>query len=93
MNDYIEFANCENIANDLTRGTMTRESVLQRNPDIIFITTMGIMGDKEQKVWENYTDLTAIKSNNLFTLDADIACSPTVLSFTETLEQVIESVR
>lgn len=91
MNDYIEFANCENIANDLTSGTMTRESVLQRNPDIMFIVTMGIVGDNEQEIWRNYTDLTAIKSNNIFILDANIACTPTVLSFTETLEQVINN--
>ena len=42
MNDYITLAGCKNIMNDLSHGTVTRESVLQRNPDIIFITTIPI---------------------------------------------------
>jgi iron complex transport system substrate-binding protein len=38
-----------NIASDLTRGAITRESVIIRNPDIIFIVTMGIAGEEEKK--------------------------------------------
>jgi len=90
MNDYIIFSGCENLAADMKRGTITRESVLRRNPDVIFIVTMGIVGDEEVKTWESYTELNAVKSKKIFIIDSNIACTPTVLSFTETLEQVIK---
>lgn len=92
MNDYITFAGCKNIMSDLTRGTVTRESVLQRNPDIIFITTMGIVGNNEKAIWEGYNELKAVKNNNIFIIESSVASSPTVLSFTKTMEQVINCI-
>ncbi len=92
MNDYITFAKCINIASDLEKGTITRESVLRRNPDVIFIVTMGIIGDDEKHVWESYTDLNAAKNKKIFIIDSNIASIPTVVSFTETLEQVINKI-
>ena len=92
MNDYITFAGCNNLAANLTKGTITRESVLQRNPDIIFIVTMGIVGDDEINIWKTYTDLNATKNKKIFIIDSSIASTPTVLSFTETLEQVIKNI-
>ena len=92
MNDYITLAKCINIAEDLKKGTITRESVLQRNPDIIFIVTMGIVGDDEKNIWESYTNLNAIKNKKIFIIDSSIASTPTVLSFTKTLEQIINNI-
>ena len=92
MNDYIKFSGCENLAADMKRGTITRESVLRRNPDVIFIVTMGIVGDEEVKTWESYTELNAVKRKKIFIIDSNIACTPTVLSFTETLEQIIKKI-
>ncbi|MFC2097246.1 ABC transporter substrate-binding protein [Bacteroidota bacterium] len=89
MNDYITISGGENIASDFNKGTITREAVLQRNPDVIFVVTMGILGDDEKKTWKSYKELKAAKNNKIFIINSDIACSPTVLSFTETLEQVI----
>lgn len=92
MNDYIIFSGCENLAADMKRGTITRESVLRRNPDVIFIVTMGIVCDEEVKTWESYTELNAVKRKKIFIIDSNIACTPTVLSFTETLEQIIKKI-
>lgn len=92
MNDYISFAGCKNLASNITKGTITRESVLLRNPDIIFIVTMGIVGDDENNIWKGYTDLNATKNKKIFIIDSSIASTPTVLSFTETLEQVINNI-
>ncbi len=92
MNDYITLAGCENLASDLTKGTITRETVLRRNPDIIFVVTMGMVGDDEKFIWESYADLNASKNKKIFIIDSDIASIPTVLSFTETLEQVIKNI-
>lgn len=92
MNDYITMANAENIAADLTRGTMTRESVIQRDPDVIFIITMGMVAEEEKKIWELYPQMKAVKNNKIFFIDADKACSPTVVTFTETLEDIINKI-
>ena len=89
MNDYITFSGCENIAHDFDQGTISRESVLQRNPDVIFIVTMGGLGEEEKKQWESYSELNAVKNQKIFIIDADMSCSPTVLTFTQSLEEVI----
>ena len=85
MNDLISFSGCENIASDMKKGTITRESVLQRNPDIIFIVTMGIAGDEEKKTWESYKELKAVGNHKIFIIDSEMACTPTVVTFTKTL--------
>ncbi len=47
---------------------------------------------KKKKKWESYAELNAVKSKKIFIIDSNIACTPTVLSFTETLEQVIKKI-
>jgi len=41
MQDFIDFSGCENIAGNLEIGSITREGVLVRNPDVIFVILMG----------------------------------------------------
>ena len=86
MNDYILFANASNIANHLNKGTISREVVISKNPDYIFIVTMGIIGDEEKKVWENFKELIAVKNNKIFIIDSDLACTPTPQTFLETMK-------
>lgn len=88
MNDYLLFSNCSNIASDLTQGTITRESVLQRNPDAIIIVTMGIVGEEEVAQWKKYPQLAAVKNNKIFVIDSNKACTPTPKSFNETLQLI-----
>lgn len=90
MNDYITLAGGQNIAADLTQGTITRESVLLRNPDVIFIVTMGIVGPEEKKIWENYPNLTATRNKKIFIIDSDKACVATPANFTQTLQEIIK---
>jgi iron complex transport system substrate-binding protein len=89
MNDFITFAGGKNVASDLVHGTITRENVLLRNPDVIIIVTMGIVGNEEKTTWESYPNLSAAKRKKIFIVDADKACSPTPLDFVDTLEQLI----
>lgn len=89
MNDYITIPGGENIAQDLTKGTMTRESVLARNPDYIFIVTMGIIGENEQQTWLEFPELEASKKKHIFIVDAEQACSPTPITFIQTLETIV----
>jgi len=92
MNDLITLAGCRNIASDFTRGTITRESVLQQNPDIIFIVTMGIAGDQEKQIWESYKELKAARNKKIFIIDSEMACTPTVNTFTKTLEVIFKNI-
>lgn len=89
MDDYIRFAGGVNIAADIKNPSMTRESVVVRNPDVIIIVTMGMLGDEEKKVWESYKNLNAVKNKKVFIIDADKACTPTPLTFAESLEEII----
>ncbi|MGM0532491.1 MAG: ABC transporter substrate-binding protein [Bacteroidota bacterium] len=92
MHDYIQFANGENVAADLKSGTMSRESVLAKNPDVIVIVTMGLAGKEEKQIWQEYPNLDAAKKDNIFVIDADQASSPTPVSFTNVVEKIIERV-
>lgn len=88
MNDYITFVNGKNIASDFTLGSITRESVIARNPDYIFIVTMGIVGKEEKSTWTSFKELTASKNGNIFIIDSDMACTPTPITFVETLREM-----
>jgi len=92
MHDYIRFANGKNIAAGLETGTMSRESVLVKNPDVIVIVTMGIVGKEEKEIWHEYPNLNASKKDNIFVIDADKASSPTPVSFTKVVGEIIELV-
>jgi ABC-type Fe3+-hydroxamate transport system substrate-binding protein len=86
MDDYIRFLGGENIAKDLKRGTVGREFVIAKNPDYIFIATMGITGEEEKKIWSKYSNLNAAKNNRIFIVDSDVACQPTPITFVQTMK-------
>ncbi len=92
MNDYILFCNGENIANGMTKGTMTRESILLKNPDIIIVATMGGFGIKEQNIWESYHGISAAKNDKVFLIDSETACSPTPVAFLKAFTDVYKFV-
>jgi ABC-type Fe3+-hydroxamate transport system substrate-binding protein len=92
MHDYIDFIGGVNIATDMNTGIISRESVLLKNPDIIFITTMGATGSEEIETWMQYKKLNAAKSKKIFTLDSNIACTPCPDSFTRTIEIMISRI-
>ena len=92
LNDYITFAGCENIAKDLTNGAISRESVIISDPDVIFIVTMGTLGEEETRLWESYSHLSAVQKDQVFVINSEKACSPTPVNFIETLEEVIAKI-
>ncbi len=89
MNDYIVFANAKNVAEDLNKGTVSREKIITQNPDYIFIVTMGIIGEVEKKVWESFKDLNAVKNKKIFIIDSDLACTPTPQTFLKTMKIIL----
>ncbi|MFV0291275.1 MAG: ABC transporter substrate-binding protein [Mangrovibacterium sp.] len=92
MNDFITFAGCRNIAENMTRGSIARETVLVQNPDYIIVVFMGSMGRDESDKWRKFSSLKAVKENHIFELDANLACSPTPNDFVTILEQIITNI-
>jgi len=89
MQDFIDFSGCTNIAGELTIGSITRESVLVRNPDVIFVILMGTVSADEKQKWEVYKNLKAVQNKKVFVLDSEKTCSPTPLDFVDALEEMI----
>lgn len=90
--DFIDFAGGKNIAENLKIGNITREKVLVSNPDIIFISTMGLVGQEEKKRWETYKNLKAVKNKKIFFIDQEKTCSPTPDLFVEALNEIIDDI-
>ncbi len=90
INDFIELAGGVNIGPSGKSGLYSREKVIQQNPDVIIIVTMGIVGEQEKKTWQNYKTLNAAKNNRIHIVDSYKVCSPTPVSFVEVLEEIVE---
>lgn len=92
MDEYITILGGENIAQDMTSGSITRESVLVKNPDVIVVVTMGIIGDEEKATWASYPQLNAAKKGKIFIIDSYKACSPTPINFVDTVELLVSMI-
>lgn len=90
MDEYITIAGGENIFKDLKHGVVTRESVISRNPDVIFVTTMGMVGEKEIEVWKNYKTINAVKNNRIYLIESDISCVPTPANFVASVQYIVD---
>ena len=92
MDDYIKFAGCENVTTGFEKGTISRETILNRNPDVILIATMGVAAQKEKMLWKSFRELNAVKNSNVFIIDANVACVPTVKNFGAAFENIVNTV-
>ena len=90
MADYIKFAGCEIITEGFSTGTISRETILNRNPDVIIIATMGMMAVQEKELWESFKDINATKNDRIFIVDANVACVPTVNNFVIAFEGIVK---
>lgn len=86
QDDFIRFSGGVNIAAQLKKAIVGREFVLAQKPDYIFIVTMGIVGEEEEKEWRRFTHIPAARDANVFIIDSKKACYPTPVTFLETLE-------
>jgi ABC-type Fe3+-hydroxamate transport system substrate-binding protein len=89
IDDFIVFAGGINIARDDKTSVYSREEVIRRNPDIILIVTMGITGEKEKATWLRYKTVNAVKNRRIYTVESYRFCSPTPLSFVETVKELV----
>jgi iron complex transport system substrate-binding protein len=90
MDDFITCCGGQNIASDLTMGTITRESVLLRNPDVIIIVSMGVTATEEKTNWAEYKNLSATKKGKIFMVDSNQCCVPTPTDFADVVELLIK---
>lgn len=90
INDFIEFAGGVNIVRKSGKGIYSREQVVEQNPDIIIITTMGMTGKDEVKIWNKYKTISAVQSGRIFVLDSYKLNSPNSFTFAETLKELAE---
>lgn len=89
INDFIEFAGGINIAKEAKEGIYSREEVLKKDPEVIIIVTMGIVGEKEKEIWQRYKTLKAVKKDRIHIVDSYTLCSPTPAGFVEALEEMV----
>ena len=78
-----------NLAHDVKTSAFSREEVIRRNPDIILIATMGVAGEREKEAWKGYKTIEAVKKGRIYIVDAFRVCSPTPLSFVETVREFV----
>ena len=86
MDDYIRFFGGRNIAENLRTGIIGREFVIAQNPDFVFIAIMGGVSEEEKNVWSRHSQMNAVRNGQIFTIDPDMACLPTPVTFAETME-------
>ncbi len=88
--DYIVKSGCRNIAGDLKTGMTSREYVIIRKPDVIVISSMGIISANEKKEWMKYDIIPAVKSGKILEVDADRLCAPTPDVFVDVVEEILK---
>jgi len=89
INNLIEIAGGINIASSKT-GLYSRERVIEDNPDVIIIVTMGIAGEREKRQWESYKVVEAVKRKRIYFIDSEKVCSPTPLNFVKALKEIVD---
>jgi ABC-type Fe3+-hydroxamate transport system substrate-binding protein len=91
INEYIRYCGGINIAENESSGVYSREKVIQENPNVILIATMGTSkraGELERKKWMGFKGIDAVKKNRVYVLDPEMICSPTPDTFVEGLKVV-----
>jgi len=91
-NDIIESAGAVNIFSDLNSRfpQVSREEVIKRNPDVIFLVAMGNVNAKEKAVWADFKSLKAVKNGRIYFTDDNSFTDPTPKSIVDASEKMAE---
>ncbi len=90
-NDYIKLGGGINIAAGQSTGLFSTEKVVSLNPDVILIAVMGSesgIAAREKRRWMWFHSMNAAKTGRLHTLDPDMVCSPSPLTFARALRKI-----
>lgn len=89
--EIIRLAGCKNIFGGI-RAKYPRvniESVLKRNPQVIFIVN-DMEGSKAPSgVWRSFRNISAVKNGRVYLMSADTVCQPTPGMFLKSFQAVI----
>lgn len=86
MHDYITLLGCRSVTEGLVNPALSKEAVLSRDPQAIFVVSMGVVGEEQQKAWEQFAEMRAVQAQKIFIVDSNKACLPSPLLFVESLE-------
>ncbi len=89
VNDLITMAGGANIVTEEGYVQYSREMVLKQAPDVILISSMGFDGAREKVNWERFSSLKVVTEKRINILDEYLLCSPTPVSFVETLKVIM----
>jgi len=88
INDFVNLAGGENIAEGAKIGSYSKEEVLRRDADVILIVTMGFAGEAERESWRKLKTLSAVKHDRIYIISSQKICGPTPVTFVKTLEEI-----
>ncbi len=86
--DYIRLGGGKNIVADQLTGHASLEKVLAMDPDVIIIAIMGTetgIAARERKRWMRFRQMKAVKAGRVHTVNPDIICSPSPVTFVKAL--------
>ena len=83
VNEYNKYINGTNVFEDIDMRypNISVESVIEKNPDVIMLVNMGDVSDQEILKWNKYKNITAVKNNKIFLLEANDIFTPTPKKF------------
>ncbi|CAK8723828.1 Cobalamin-binding protein [Candidatus Electronema halotolerans] len=87
--DYITLSNSSNILAGQFHGTVSREKVIDLNPDVILIAMMGSesggLARQEKETWQGFPFLSAVQRGQVHVISPNLVCSPSPATFASTL--------
>ncbi|MBO7610736.1 MAG: ABC transporter substrate-binding protein [Elusimicrobia bacterium] len=83
VNEYNKYINGINVFEniDMRYPNISVESVIEKNPDVIMLVNMGDVSEQEIVKWNKYKNITAIKKNKIYLLEANDIFTPTPKRF------------
>lgn len=74
INDVLNLCGLDNVFSDLSQisATVNREAIIKANPDVIIAAGMGGVHTDWIEKWKKWPEITAVKLNNLFTINPDL---------------------
>lgn len=90
MNEFLKYSGNINIFGDIsfTHPRVSREEVLKRNPETIILVNMGDVSTRDKEYWQTFRNLSAVRNNQIFSVNADEFCRPTPVSFLNSLREI-----
>lgn len=83
VNEYNKYINGINIFEniDIRYPKISIESVIKKNPDIILLVNMGDVSTQEIIKWNKYKNISAVRNNKIYLLEASDIFTPTPKRF------------